>query len=316
MKTFILCDSSRVNSYGFRTNVDGIDLTRFNANPVMLYRHNSEDVIGRWENVRVEDGKLMADAVFDDEDELARKVKGKVERGFVKGCSIGINIVNMQADAEGVWVAEQTELMEASVCAIPADAGAVVLMNANHKRLSLEEAKLEIEHHLNSDNIMTKATQTPPVDNAQLAAQIEEQTAQIAALNAQLAESNEALAARDAEIASLNQRIVELRSNAIQDYLQRAADDGRIEASEIENFARLAANDYDTVRSIIDARPVKATMSLADQAKEKNKSKTDFASLSWDELDRKNLLAQLKAENKELFEKKFFEKFGQKLNLE
>lgn len=312
MKTFILCDGSRVNSYGFRTNVDGIDLTRFNANPVMLYRHSHEDVIGRWENVRVEDGKLMADAVFDDDDELAAKVKGKVERGFVKGCSIGINIVNMRSDAEGVFVAEQTELLEASICAIPADAGAVVLMNANHQRLSLEEARLEIEQRLNTD-IMSKTNQPQTPDAAQLSVQIEEQAAQITALNAQLAERDEALSARDAEIATLNAQLVELRSNAIQDYLQRAADDGRIEASEIEGFARLAASDYDTVHSIIDARPVKATMSLADQTKKGGKTQPDYASLSWDELDRKGLLPKLKRENKELMAKKFFEKFGQEL---
>jgi HK97 family phage prohead protease len=308
MKTFVLCDSSRVNSYGFRTNVEGIGLSRFNTNPVMLYRHFHEDVIGRWENLRIEDGRLLADAVFDDEDELAKKIQGKVERGFIKGCSIGINIMNMKQDAEGVFVAEQTELIEASICAVPADAGAVVLMNANHQRLSLEEAKLEIEQRLNTD-IMSKTNQNSTPDAAQLSAQIEEQTAQITALNAQLAERDETLAARDAEIASLNQTLVELRSNAIRDYLQRAADDGRIEASEVEGFARLANSDYDTVRSIIDARPVKATMSLADQTKKGGKTQPDYASLSWDELDRKNLLARLKAENPDLYQKKFAEKF-------
>ncbi|MBR4583052.1 MAG: hypothetical protein IKO34_04485, partial [Bacteroidales bacterium] len=76
MKTFVLCDSSSINSQGFRIPLEGMNLDRFRVNPVMLYQHDKYSVIGKWENIRIEDGKLLADAKFDSEDELARQVEG------------------------------------------------------------------------------------------------------------------------------------------------------------------------------------------------------------------------------------------------
>ena len=58
--TLVLYDSASINSYGFRIDLDGMDLTRFRANPVMLYGHESEQLIGRWENIHIEEGRLLA----------------------------------------------------------------------------------------------------------------------------------------------------------------------------------------------------------------------------------------------------------------
>ena len=68
MMKVVLCDSNTINSYGFRTDVDGIDLTRFKKNPVMLYNHNPLQVIGRWEHITADGGKLTAEPVFDMDD--------------------------------------------------------------------------------------------------------------------------------------------------------------------------------------------------------------------------------------------------------
>ena len=110
MTTFILSDTSKTNSYGFRIAMEGMDTSRFRENPVMLYRHNDDDVIGRWHNLRVDDGRLLADAEFDQDDELAAKVAGKVERGFIKGCSMGIWIKDMQETADG-WIVTKSFLL-------------------------------------------------------------------------------------------------------------------------------------------------------------------------------------------------------------
>ncbi|MDR2765327.1 MAG: peptidase, partial [Tannerella sp.] len=88
-KTFILHDES-VNTYGFRMLTSGADLTEFRKNPVMLLDHNDWNLpIGRWEHIRVEDGKILADAVFDMKDARAKQVAGKVEDGFLRAASIG-----------------------------------------------------------------------------------------------------------------------------------------------------------------------------------------------------------------------------------
>lgn len=64
-KTFVLHDET-VNTYGFRMLTDGANLAEFRKNPVMLLDHMDWKLpIGRWENIRKEGGKILADAVFD-----------------------------------------------------------------------------------------------------------------------------------------------------------------------------------------------------------------------------------------------------------
>ena len=85
---FILNDETKVNQYGFRVKNLGLRLGRFLDNPVVLDNHGNEAVIGRWENIQIEGNLLTAEAVFDDKDENAKTIAGKVERGFIKGASI------------------------------------------------------------------------------------------------------------------------------------------------------------------------------------------------------------------------------------
>ena len=104
-KTFVLCDSNTINSYGFRIRLEGMNLDRFRSNPVMLYQHDKFSVIGRWENIRIEDGRLLADAKFDSEDELARQVEGKIRNFFKEGAKHIGGFVNFNTllVAEGVF---------------------------------------------------------------------------------------------------------------------------------------------------------------------------------------------------------------------
>lgn len=68
-----ICSDETLNSYGFYVLTAGIDMRKFLQNPIMLWNHSrsygsKNDVlpIGRWENLKVEGGRLMADAVFDE----------------------------------------------------------------------------------------------------------------------------------------------------------------------------------------------------------------------------------------------------------
>ena len=85
MKTFILHDES-VNSYGFRMLTDGVILDDFKKNPVMFYNHDDREMpIGRWEKIRIEDGKILAEANFDQGDPRAKEIARKVEEGGLLG---------------------------------------------------------------------------------------------------------------------------------------------------------------------------------------------------------------------------------------
>lgn len=39
-KRFVLSDGSTINSKGFRIDINGLDISRFATNPIMLYEHN------------------------------------------------------------------------------------------------------------------------------------------------------------------------------------------------------------------------------------------------------------------------------------
>ena len=88
-KTFVLHDET-VNTYGFRMLTDGANLAEFRKNPVMLLDHMDWKLpIGRWENIRKEGGKILADAVFDMRDPNAAEVARKVDENFIRMASIG-----------------------------------------------------------------------------------------------------------------------------------------------------------------------------------------------------------------------------------
>ena len=126
--TFVLNDES-VNSYGFIVLTEGIDTNVFERNPVMLYMHNRDgNVIGRWENIRKEEKRLLADAVFDDSTELGAQVKKQVEGGFLRAVSIGIEGITKDV-LNGVETVVKSRLIEASIVDIPGNSNAVKLMH-------------------------------------------------------------------------------------------------------------------------------------------------------------------------------------------
>lgn len=51
----VLIDSHNVNSYGFKINLEGLDLKRFKKNPVMLLQHDPDNLIGCWEDLAITD---------------------------------------------------------------------------------------------------------------------------------------------------------------------------------------------------------------------------------------------------------------------
>lgn len=109
----------------------------------MLWMHRRDDgwdftqvlPIGKWENIRVEDGKLLADPVFDENDMFAKLIQAKVEKGIVKGASIGIVPVELSDDPKNIEKGQtrstvtKCELYEASVVDIPSNRNTVKLMS-------------------------------------------------------------------------------------------------------------------------------------------------------------------------------------------
>lgn len=304
---FILSDSTHANSYGFRTSLEGMSLDRFRNNPVMLYAHDDEKVIGRWENTRIEDGKLTADAVFDIDDPEAAQVAGKVERGFLKGCSIGM-IVSEMREMDGEVVATVSELLEASICAVPADANAIALYDQNRRRLSADDVKkMLLKFDLNHNKMEKQNQQAEQLKIDELTQANQGLAAANESLTAELETAKATIADREGHIEKLEAQIAQMEQERIESYLKAAAADGRIEQSEIEHFTKLAEADFDAVKAILDSRSNKPQTRLAAITAG---AKAEVSAAVWDKMDRENRLLDLKRTDEERFRELYRAKFG------
>ena len=84
---------SSILTNGMRVMVDGVDISQFLKNPVMLFDHNDWQLpIGRWLDTIKDSGKILTNAEFDyeDKDEQTQRIIGKAERGFLKACTVGL----------------------------------------------------------------------------------------------------------------------------------------------------------------------------------------------------------------------------------
>lgn len=296
----VLCDSETINSYGFKTDVKGINLSRFEKNPVMLYQHNPHMVIGRWEDIKIEGGQLSATPVFDMEDPEAAEIARKVEQGFIKGCSMGI-VIKQMTRTKGIDTATESVLLEASIVSIPADENALVVYDSEDKQnqLSINDFnKLfyimeKKEPELQPDNSEITLSQR----NMELQAQVDEQTDTIKALNAKIDELKRDLAERDYREAEA--------------FVDKAIADGKI-TEEVKSealsfylsFPKETEKLFGAIKSADEVAEPQSSISLSQMIEKKAEP-----SQTWDELDRAGKLRTLKANNLEEFKRLYKEKF-------
>lgn len=283
-KTFVLVSGEKFNSHGFRVDLQGMHLDRFKANPVMLFRHNRDEVIGRWENIRIDGDRLLADADFDIADPRAKEIAGKVERGYIKGCSISINIFKMSDEDKGMLITS-SELMEASIVSVPADSNAILLYDEKGSRLANFDAiKTEFNNSLNKKIMEKKET---------------ELAAQVADLTAKLTE-------RDNRIATLEKQVQTFETARIEVLVDKAVAARKIGADEKQTFMELARKDFAAVEKIIEKMQGVERVAVRLQSA----GISELSAAQWDELDRAGKLAELKAGDPETFKRLYKAKFG------
>lgn len=133
-----------LNSYGSRIMTDGLDITQYQRNPVLLLMHERGMVIGCVKDIRKENGEVTGELAFDEASPESVRVKRQFEFGSLKMVSAGIDIVDMSEDP-ALLVAGQTrptitksKLFEVSVVDIGANDDALVL-SRNGDRLELSK---------------------------------------------------------------------------------------------------------------------------------------------------------------------------------
>jgi len=107
-RSVVISDESIVNSHGFRVMTDGIDISQYERNSLLLFMHyrpfrGTKDeilAIGTVSNLRKENGKLIGDLNFDEKDEFAKKIALKWDDGIYKMVSPGLEPVETSDDPQ------------------------------------------------------------------------------------------------------------------------------------------------------------------------------------------------------------------------
>jgi HK97 family phage prohead protease len=154
---FILHDENEVAN-GMSIKTDGMDLSRFMANPVMLLNHNPDKVLGCWGNVQKINNCIKANAEWDTDDPESMNIKNKVDKGLIKGASIGAKIGEYTYDDDkGLINVLSCELIETSITPIPA--------NKRAMKLYLDyDMKNEVNFEYLKNNLLSVNEKTNPID--------------------------------------------------------------------------------------------------------------------------------------------------------
>ena len=315
--TFVLHDES-VNTYGFRMLTSGANLEEFKKNPVMLLNHDDYSLpIGRWENIRVEGGKILADAVFDEGDARAAEVKRKVENDFIRMASIGAWPPEEKSDAYDLMLPGQTL---PTVTRWTVREGSVVTIGANHNALVFYDRESKqiirlIDHSNNPKKQLKMSVLTGVLKLQDSASEAEIVTAiqGIIANADRLEKENKTLAAA---MDKMNKDKKESQKQEAITLTDAAIKDGRYDAKGRDNLLNLFDKDFEGTKAMLAAIPCRATVTgQINTNKGAGVTLGDWKEKSWDELDKAGKLVELKDAAPDLYKSKFKERFGIEPNL-
>ncbi|MEY4904805.1 MAG: hypothetical protein RLZZ292_2620 [Bacteroidota bacterium] len=251
-----------LNEYGYRTLTSGGDLSLFNDNPILLYNHlrtTSNDEIlylpyGKWVNLKVENGVLMMQPEFDEDDEDAMKIARKVENGYINTCSLNMRFLEWSDDPKYL-VQGQTrptvikwKLLEVSLTDIPGNHGCIA------STLKLVQLNADTRDD-DIDSVLPKLNQIipPTMDPQQLAAFAATlglpATATFAeVLAAQTSQSNEAK--------NVTSQLAAQKATKITTLVDKAIADGKITEAARLTWEGLANANYESTEVALSSIPV------------------------------------------------------------
>lgn len=317
--TFILHDET-VNTYGFRMLTSGANLEEFRKNPVMLLNHNDYTLpIGRWENIRVEGSKILADAVFDLNDKQAIEIARKVKDDFIRMASIGAWPPEEKSDAYDLIIPGQTlptvtkwTVREASIVTIGANHNALVFYDRESEKVIDLNDKGNLVRLMDSNNQtiknkMSVLTGVLKLHDSANEAEIVTAIQGIIANSDRLTKENKTLAdaidKHNAERkASEKQRSVALVDAAVKD--------GRIDAKGRETYLSLFDKDFESANAALSAIPQRGSVTAQIRTGQQAVDLGDWKNKSWEELDKAGKLLELKDNQPDLYKEKFKQRFG------
>jgi len=319
----LIWTTEELNCYGFWVLTAGAEMGRFEKNPIMLFNHHRtvegkrDEIlpVGKWRDWRVEaDGSITGVPVFDMTDEFAAAIARKVEGEFLSACSVGIRILEVSEEPRYLKQGQtrptviKWELRETSVVDIPANPGAagIVLYDADDNVITLSddgsEGPLRLINQSNNVQMKQVALKLGLSDGATEAEVLSAVTSLTDKHAGEVAALKADKAAAEAELKLLKDEQAAAQKAEAAELVEGAVKEGKITAELKDTYLKLFETDFDNTKRILGGTP--ARRSLSDRAATAG-SGTEYASMSWDDLDRKGLLAELKEKHPDLYEVKY-----------
>lgn len=308
----------------------GADLSVFKNNPVMLLNHDDWNLpIGRWENIRVEGSRILADAVFDKDDERAVAVMGKVERGFLKAASIGgwpgesSNDPSLMLPGQTYPTMVTWTVREASICTIGSNHNAIALYDQENKRMDLNDKGTLIKLfdtasgiHVSPKNKTQMTILTGLLklsDNASEQA-IADEVQKIIRLRDELQKENSALKtekeALSSKVQAFEKKEKDERKASAVTLVDKAIKEGRLDAKGKDAWLGMFDANFDQAKTQLDAIPPRASVTQQIQASPSGGTGgVKLADMTFPEIIKADRLKELKKDG-ELYKQKFFEAYG------
>ena len=302
----VINDESVVNDRGYNVLNAGLDRTRYDINPVLLYDHDTSQLIGRCEGMRVEGSRLIGSFVFDTASALAAEKLRQIKDGFLRGVSAGFCILHMLFDAAHDTV-DKWELYEVSVVTLPSNRGAVKLYAQDGRALTPQEETQHIEQlrsvYTTNTNTNMPNTQNPTQERVTLSA--EAMTALGVSQAASSDELSHAVLAMSKELTALKTTLETQRVARRDELINQALAAGKITAQQKQVYSDLYDANPQLCCDTLAALP--ARRNIADQLHTTPPATVEG---DWDTLDKQGKLATLKAQDPDKFRALFKAKFG------
>lgn len=336
--TFIISDEAVVNSYGFRVMTAGIQLADFKKNPIVLWMHkrpmrwsesNDPDKevfpIGTATNLRVENGKLLADIEFDEKDEFAAKIEQKVAGGIIRMASPGINPITVSDDKKYLLPGQtratvvKSDLKEISIVDIGANKNALKLYN-NNETIELSDGEDSviplIKLDFNDQNQNRKMNKE--LLNLLKLSDNSDESAVMAAVNNVLSERDTALGkvtTLEGEVATLKTEKQELETKLTADEaakFQALIDDPKRKLTDDQKktYLELFQANKEAASKAVSALPLYKNLSdLPDGKDAKKEERKTWTFTDWTKKDSKGL-AEMKLNDQESYKVLFKAEYG------
>ncbi len=324
-KSVVLHDES-VNTQGFRMLTSGADLSEFKKNPVLLVMHDDYSFpIGRFENIRKEGGKILADPVFDMKDEKGKTAAQKFEDGFLRAFSIGAWPPEETSEDPDLMLPGQKyptvtkwKVREASICTIGSNHNALVLYDRKGEKIDMSDMSKVIklfdvkpQNQFKNENKMSQTVLNTLLKLSDSATEQDRLSAiqGIINLNDQLKDTNAQLKQKLEDKEKAEKESQKAQAIVLCD---AAVKDGRINATGKDQWIKLFDNDFESTKGILEGLPIRRSVSqqIEDHQDSQNTNLSDMQKASWDELDRGNKLIALKDNHPDIYKQKYKEKFG------